>query len=55
MSHGDKVDAIPEGFRVVATSDNAPHAAIANDEPPLLRRTVPPGSRPHARWRGAVA
>jgi GMP synthase (glutamine-hydrolysing) len=31
MSHGDKVDAIPEGFRVVATSDGAPFAAIAHD------------------------
>jgi GMP synthase (glutamine-hydrolysing) len=31
MSHGDKVDAIPDGFRVVATSDGAPYAAIAND------------------------
>jgi GMP synthase (glutamine-hydrolysing) len=31
MSHGDKINAIPPGFRVVATSDNAPFAAIAND------------------------
>ncbi len=31
MSHGDKVDAIPPGFRVVATSEGAPYAAIAND------------------------
>jgi GMP synthase (glutamine-hydrolysing) len=32
MSHGDKITAIPEGFRVVATSDGSPYAAIANDE-----------------------
>ncbi len=32
MSHGDRVDAIPEGFRPVAVSDSAPYAAIANDE-----------------------
>ncbi len=32
MSHGDRVDVIPEGFRPVAVSDNAPFAAIANDE-----------------------
>ncbi len=32
MSHGDRVDAIPEGFRVVAVSDSAPFAAIADDE-----------------------
>ena len=32
MSHGDKVTALPEGFRIVALSGNAPCAAIANDE-----------------------
>ena len=32
MSHGDKVTKIPTGFRVVATSPNAPLAAIANPE-----------------------
>ncbi len=32
MSHGDKIDAIPAGFDVIATSDNAPFAAIANEE-----------------------
>ena len=32
MSHGDRVDAIPEGFRPVAVSDSAPFAAIADDE-----------------------
>src|SRR5687768_5170543 len=31
MSHGDKVDAIPPDFRVVATSDGAPFAATADD------------------------
>jgi len=31
MSHGDKISAIPEGFEVVATSDNAPFAAIADE------------------------
>jgi len=31
MSHGDKVIAIPKGFRVVATSDGSPYAAIADD------------------------
>ena len=30
MSHGDKVTRLPDGFHVVATSDNAPLAAIAN-------------------------
>src|SRR5579863_7944474 len=31
MSHGDKVDALPAGFRAVAASDGAPFAAIADD------------------------
>ena len=31
MSHGDRVNALPDGFSVVGTSDNAPFAAIAND------------------------
>ncbi len=31
MSHGDKVTAIPEGFKAVATTPSAPFAAIAND------------------------
>src|SRR6266851_4540526 len=32
MSHGDRVDALPRGFRAVAASDGAPYAAIADDE-----------------------
>jgi GMP synthase (glutamine-hydrolysing) len=32
MSHGDKVEALPPGFRAVAASDGAPYAAIADDE-----------------------
>ncbi len=32
MSHGDKVVELPPGFRVVATSDGSPFAAIADDE-----------------------
>ncbi len=31
MSHGDRIERIPEGFRVVGTSDGAPYAAIADD------------------------
>src|SRR6266705_3041374 len=31
MSHGDKVDALPPGFRAVAASEAAPYAAIADD------------------------
>ena len=32
MSHGDRIDAPPAGFRTVATSEGAPFAAIADDE-----------------------
>jgi len=31
MSHGDRVDALPPGFRTVAVSEGAPFAAIADD------------------------
>ena len=31
MSHGDRVDALPVGFRSVASSDGAPLAAVADD------------------------
>jgi len=32
MSHADKVVKLPEGFEVLATSDNSPYAVIANRE-----------------------
>ncbi len=32
MSHGDRVTKLPDGFRVVATSANAPIAAIADEK-----------------------
>ncbi|KAF0131430.1 MAG: guaA [Methylocystaceae bacterium] len=31
MSHGDRVTKLPEGFRVIAASENAPFAAIADE------------------------
>jgi GMP synthase (glutamine-hydrolysing) len=31
MSHGDRVTRLPEGFRVIASSENAPMAAIADE------------------------
>ncbi len=31
MSHGDKVDNLPSGFEVVAKTDSAPYAAIADE------------------------
>jgi GMP synthase (glutamine-hydrolysing) len=32
MSHGDRVVRLPEGFRVVGTSEGAPFAVVADDE-----------------------
>ena len=32
MSHGDRVETLPEGFRVAARSEAAPYAAIANED-----------------------
>ncbi|WP_310619902.1 glutamine-hydrolyzing GMP synthase [Flexibacterium corallicola] len=32
MSHGDRVNKLPEGFEVVATSEGAPYAAIADEK-----------------------
>ncbi|MGQ0672896.1 MAG: glutamine-hydrolyzing GMP synthase [Hyphomicrobium sp.] len=31
MSHGDRVTRLPDGFSVIATSDNAPFAAVADE------------------------
>lgn len=31
MSHGDRVEAMPKGFKAIARSDNAPYAAIADE------------------------
>jgi GMP synthase (glutamine-hydrolysing) len=32
MSHGDRVVALPDGFKLIASSDGAPIAGIANEE-----------------------
>lgn len=32
MSHSDKVTILPDGFDVIATSENSPYAAIANED-----------------------
>jgi GMP synthase (glutamine-hydrolysing) len=32
MSHGDRIDQLPEGFQVLASSTNAPYAAMGNPE-----------------------
>ena len=32
MSHGDRIDKIPDGFSAIATTEGAPYAAIANED-----------------------
>ncbi len=32
MSHGDRVEALPDGFHAIAATDNAPFAGMADDE-----------------------
>jgi GMP synthase (glutamine-hydrolysing) len=32
MSHGDRIDALPSGFELLASSDNSPHAAMGNEQ-----------------------
>ena len=32
MSHGDRAEKLPDGFKVVGTSENSPYAAIANED-----------------------
>ena len=32
MSHGDRVTRLPPGFSVIATSENAPFAAISDEQ-----------------------
>ena len=36
MSHGDKVLTLPDGFKTIAKTDNAPFAAIQHQEMPLF-------------------
>jgi GMP synthase (glutamine-hydrolysing) len=31
MSHGDKINSLPDGFRTIATTDSSPYAVIANE------------------------
>ena len=36
MSHGDRVEQLPAGFKVIASTDSAPIAGMGRDEPWLL-------------------
>ena len=52
MSHGDKVTALPPGFKVIASNAATPIAAMADEAPQVLRRAVPPRSHPHPAGQG---
>ena len=43
MSHGDRVTKLPPGFSVIATSENAPFAAISDE---ARQATTPCSSTP---------
>ncbi len=32
MSHGDRIEALPDGFETIAHTDNSPYAAMRNKE-----------------------
>ncbi|MBW1634963.1 MAG: glutamine-hydrolyzing GMP synthase [Deltaproteobacteria bacterium] len=36
MSHGDRINVIPEGFEATAVSDNSPYAALRHREKPIV-------------------
>ena len=36
MSHGDRVEALPEGFQSIASSDNSPFAAVENPDKKMV-------------------
>ncbi|CCF55852.1 hypothetical protein KAFR_0A04170 [Kazachstania africana CBS 2517] len=35
MSHGDKLNGLPTGFKTIATSDNSPYCGIAHESKPI--------------------
>ena len=45
MSHGDAVQAAPEGFKVLAASSGAPVAAFEDGDRAAVRRAVAPGGQ----------
>ena len=55
MSHGDRVTRLPQGFRVVGTSPNAPIADDRRREAAVLRHAIPSRGDAHAARRGDPA
>jgi GMP synthase (glutamine-hydrolysing) len=42
MSHGDKVNQMPEGFKLMASTPNCPDRRHGRRNPPFLRCAIPP-------------
>ncbi|CCH41042.1 GMP synthase (glutamine-hydrolysing) [Wickerhamomyces ciferrii] len=36
MSHGDKLNGLPSGYKVIATSDNSPYCGVAHETEPIF-------------------
>ena len=53
MSHGDRIESLPSGFKVIARTANSPIAAMksVNKATSFLRSPVPPRSRTYDAWR----
>ena len=47
MSHGDKPEVFPEGFKITASTTNTKVACRRECGPPVLRRPVPSRGHPH--------
>ncbi len=54
MSHGDKVTALPPGFKLMASTPSCPIAGIADEARSYLRRAVPSRSDAHDAGQGAA-
>ena len=52
MSHGDKVTALPPGFKLIARATRLPDRRHGRRVAPLLRRAVPSRSHAHAAGHG---
>lgn len=46
MSHGDTITAIPENFKIIASTDKSSHRCLSNKGRESMGSTVPPGSVP---------
>ena len=55
MSHGDRIEALPPGFSILAQSDHSPAAAMGDLSSDLLRSAISPGSPSHPRRKRNLA